>query len=363
MLGLTERVLATLNLSIRVYRQRILTFLQSQSLPFKIGLGKTTPESEMHHVAPSGEDALAQQDQTSSGQFSYENLDQAVRETLDAAGLLKVLTEHVTNERNLTPSESFEDQSKKALHDLRTPLNAVMGYGGLLAQKDLDNATRERCLKAFHDAGDALLEIMNHGFQVSSYQEADDTHQCDVLAAGRECFELIALEAKEREIILFDRLTTTSQDITIDAAAFKRVLLNLLSNALRYTDSGGAIEITNHSDAKNIYISVTDTGCGMSEATLMRAMAHGTRGLEAKLKAPEGQGIGLANAQELLKLAGGSIELSSKINGGTKATVSLPLNGANDADISTSHEPANINTSQSNGTLPRGKYDTQRRSA
>lgn len=356
MLGLTERVPIALNLSIRVYRQRILTFLQSQLLPHNMASGPSKPE-------PCEDVACDQATMSPHDQLYYENLDRAVRETLDAAGLLKALTEHISKADAPRSEPSFEEQSRKALHDLRTPLNAVMGYGGLLAQKDLDDATRARCLKAFHDAGDALLAIMNHGFQTPSENVVAEALLCDTVAHARDCIELIELEAKELGIVLFDRLSITNSHVQIDASAFKRVLLNLLSNALRYTESGGAIEITNHVDADHIYISVTDTGCGMSEATLIRAMEHGTRGLEAKLKVPEGQGIGLANAQELIKLAGGAIELKSKINGGTKATIALPLYGVNGSQISADQKAANINTSQSNGNLPRGKYDTQRRSA
>lgn len=346
-----------------MYRQRILTFLQSQSRPFIKGQSNAAPINEAHQSPAMSDEAVDQADQQ-----SYRDLDQAVRETLDAAGLLKKLTQAVTSETHIPPSESFEEQSKKALHDLRTPLNAVMGYGGLLAQEGLDKAMRARCLKAFHDSGDALLEILNHGFQtpashMSSTQTIEAPARCDAIATAEECFDLIAFEAKERDIILFNRMRKIDEQTTIEAVALKRVLLNLLSNALRYTDSGGAIELTNMSDETHLYISVTDTGCGMSDATLNRAMAHGTRGLEAKLKAPEGQGIGLANAQELLKLAGGSIKVTSKIDSGTKAVITLPLISAHTAGLSADCKPANLNSSQSNGILPRGKHDTQRRSA
>lgn len=328
-----------------MYRQRIMTYLQSQ-------LPSTRPTVQAV-ACPS---AIDDHHEGTDDAF----LDQLFQESDDAGQLLSDIVAQMPHQTHTLDIDAIlEERSRKVLHDLRTPLNAIMGYGGMLSQKGLDDAMRQKCLDAFHEAGQTLLDIMDNGLPLASQKPQQENFICDVETTAEQSLSLLEHEAKDRGIILFNRMGDLHHHAAIEPAALKRVFLNLLGNALRYTESGGAIEMTSRMEANAITILITDTGCGMSEETLSRALVDGVRGEGAKLRAPEGRGMGLAIAHDLLTLAGGHIDLKNAKGGGTTAAVTVPL-AVRDTDISSAHPAANINHTQPKGTLPRRKNDTQR---
>lgn len=327
-----------------MYRQRILTYLQSQ-LP-------STRQSVPPVACPSVID------ENIGGDDAF--LDQLFQEADSAGQLLSDIVAQMPHQTHTLDIDAIlEERSRKVLHDLRTPLNAIMGYGGLLGQKTLDEAMRQKCLEAFHDAGQMMLDIIDNGLPLASQKKHHENFISDVEAVAQQSLSLLEHEAKERGIILFDRMGDLHHLAAIDPAALKRVFINLLSNALRFTESGGAIEMTSQMQPNSMIILITDTGCGMSEETLSRALVEGVRGENAKISAPEGRGMGLSIAYDLLTLAGGEIHLSNAKGGGTTASVTLPL-ADRTQEISSAQQAANINHTQPKGTLPRRKNDTQR---
>lgn len=329
-----------------MYRQRILTYLQSQ-------LPSTRPVTSASEVG-----CARNMDENSESNDVF--LDHLFQQSEDAGQLLSDLVAQMPSKTQAHDIDAIlEERSRKVLHDLRTPLNAIMGYGGMLGQKGLDDAMRQKCLNAFHEAGQTLLDIMDNGLPLASQKQQQENFVCDVEATAHQSLSMLEHEAKDRGIILFNRMGDLHHQAAIEPAALKRVFLNLLSNALRYTESGGAVEMTSHMQANAITILITDTGCGMSEETLSRALMDGVRGEEAKMRAPEGRGMGLSIAHELLTLAGGHINLKNAKGGGTTASVTVPL-APHDTAFSSAHHAANINHTQPKGTLPRRKNDTQR---
>lgn len=232
-------------------------------------------------------------------------------------------------------------------HELRTPLNAIIGFSELLTQADiipLNDPRREEYARIINGSGQHLLEVVNAILDMSKIEngmmtvEQERVEPSRVIASSRE---LLAVRAAEKSVSLVEVLSPDLPDIISDRRALKQILLNLMSNAVKFTPSGGDVTVTAVRDREHVEIVVSDTGCGISEDELGQVGAPFFQARQSYDRQHEGTGLGLSVVRGLLGLMGGSMMIESAPGAGTRVAVRLPVNGIGDGVRS---EPVNITT-------------------
>jgi PAS domain S-box-containing protein len=224
-------------------------------------------------------------------------------------------------------------------HELRTPLNAVLGFAQLL-QLDHLAPPQEEATEEILKAGKHLLELIDEVLDIARIEEGKlrlSLEPVDVEGVTRECISLLRPQADQEGI----RLTLEPQDVqapTIHAVAdrqrLKQVLLNLISNGIKYNREHGSVRVSIERSAQGdrITIDVTDTGRGIHPEGMERLFSPFER-LGVEESAIEGTGLGLALTKPLVEAMGGTIRVRSEPGEGS--TFSVELASADDARVST----------------------------
>jgi signal transduction histidine kinase/ActR/RegA family two-component response regulator len=213
-------------------------------------------------------------------------------------------------------------------HELRTPLNAVLGFAQLL---ELDNLTTDQGESVGHilKGGSHLLNLINEVLDISRIESGDIALSPEaVLAADviAETIDLMRPLAAGRSIHFpADRQSTCVHYVFADRQRLKQILLNLVSNAVKYNRAGGTVAITcEQIAATRLRINVTDSGDGITEQDLQLLFVPFQR-LGAGMTDIEGTGIGLALSLRLAEAMGGSLQVRSRVGEGSTFWVELPL--------------------------------------
>ena len=216
-------------------------------------------------------------------------------------------------------------------HELRTPLNAIIGFSEMIVQEDvllIDAARRKEYAQLINDSGQHLLSVVNSILDMSKMQSGnfeivpEPFAPRDVLVNG--C-NLLALKARENGIELVTRAPDDLPQITGDPRAFKQIVLNLVSNAIKFTERGGRVTISARVEGSRMALRVTDNGVGIAPEDLKRIGDPFFQAGKTYQRRHEGTGLGLSIVKSLVGLHGGEIDIQSKIDEGTTVTVMLPL--------------------------------------
>ena len=216
-------------------------------------------------------------------------------------------------------------------HELRTPLNAIIGFSAMLANEqamNVDPSRRADYAQMINESGTHLLAVVNGILDMSRIEAGSFavTPEPFALAPAVEtCCDLMALRAREGGIDLLVRLPADLPEALADRRAVKQILLNLLSNAMKFTDSGGRITVSASVEDDRIALSIADTGIGIGEADLPR-LGDPFFQVEGAYDRPrDGAGLGLSIVKGLLDLQDGSMQIASRLGEGTCITVRLPV--------------------------------------
>ena len=219
-------------------------------------------------------------------------------------------------------------------HDLRTPLTAIMGFGQLL-NMDKNSPLSDRqsaCVAEINNASEHLLELIDEILDLSEIENGhmklhlEAINTCELIA---ECESLIAPLASERDITFTpthckDKTSSgKSYRVEADRKRLKQVLLNLISNAVKYNCHGGNISISCAPSGKNLRIEITDTGEGLSKDQQSKLFSAFER-LGAEHSSVKGSGIGLVIAKGLIENMAGSIGVKSEHGKGSTFWIELP---------------------------------------
>jgi two-component system, cell cycle sensor histidine kinase DivJ len=230
-------------------------------------------------------------------------------------------------------------------HELRTPLNAIIGFSEMLSNEALrpsDEAQQVEYARIIHSSGHHLLEVVNALLDVSKIESGAmtlDQEPADLAVLIGNCCDLMGIRAISSGI-RFERVTGTGLDQVIcDRRAIKQIILNLLSNALKFTPTGGHVTIAAVRDGRMIDISVTDSGIGILAEDLPRLGQPFFQAKGTYDRAYEGTGLGLSVVRGLVGLHGGTLEIESAPGSGTRVCLRIPADGS-----SGSSEPVQIAT-------------------
>jgi signal transduction histidine kinase/DNA-binding response OmpR family regulator len=233
-------------------------------------------------------------------------------------------------------------------HEIRTPMNGITGMTELLLRSTLTEAQRAWALTVRDSAG-ALLRVIDDVLDISKLEAGKmelDPVDFDLGETIEATVALLTPRAAERGILLTTRIEPAArQRFRADATRLRQVMLNLLGNAIKFTEHGNvAVTVTLLPEAssppigggetdvvRQVAIEVTDTGIGMSEATQARLFQKFTQADSSISRRFGGSGLGLAITQELLGLMGGTIAVTSRLGQGSRFLVTLPLRPPADA--------------------------------
>jgi cell cycle sensor histidine kinase DivJ len=216
-------------------------------------------------------------------------------------------------------------------HELRTPLNAIIGFSEMIAQEDvlmIDAARRKEYAQLINDSGQHLLSVVNGILDMSKMQSGNFEISPEPFAprgALLNCCNLLALKARENGIDLVTRAPEDLPDITGDPRAFKQIVLNLVSNAIKFTERGGMVTVSAGVEGSRLVLRVADNGVGIAADDLTRIGDPFFQAGKTYQRRHEGTGLGLSIVKSLVALHGGEMTVQSKIDEGTTVAVALPL--------------------------------------
>lgn len=218
-------------------------------------------------------------------------------------------------------------------HEIRTPLNAIIGFSTLIKEELFGKLGNEKYAEYIQDieiSGLHLLELINDLLDISSIEAGKMEMEPVIVNVEDEvatCCNLTQALTKSKNLLVIDEDSAFSNaEIFVDARRFRQIMLNILSNAIKYTQNDGTITFTKDLvDDDHIKIVVTDTGVGMDSDTLKNIFHAYSRSNDVYSKKQEGTGLGLFLTQKLLHAIGGKMQIDSELGVGTAVTITLPL--------------------------------------
>jgi two-component system cell cycle sensor histidine kinase PleC len=216
-------------------------------------------------------------------------------------------------------------------HELRTPLNAIIGFSEVLANELYGPHTVKRYgeyAADIHGAGKHLLELISDILDLSKLEAGKlelFLEPLDVAHSLEDCFKLVALRAQEKNLALESRCADGLPPLLADPLRFKQILLNVLSNAIKFTPPNGRISAAADLDAGSMRIRIADTGIGMAPEMIAVAFEPFRQVASPYARNVEGTGLGLSLVKSLTEQHGGTIALQSAPGCGTTVELSFPV--------------------------------------
>jgi len=245
-------------------------------------------------------------------------------------------------EANRSKSEFLANMS----HELRTPLNAINGFSEIMSGEMFGPLGHERYKDYVQDilgSGQHLLSLINDILDMSKIEAGKMQLQSEPVEPAQlleQCVRIMRARAEEKQI----NLTVEGEalpPIEADPRAIKQVLLNLMSNAVKFTPEGGKVAVRTFDATDGVVIQVADTGIGISEEDLTRVGRPFEQIENQHSKVHQGSGLGLALSKSLVEMHGGTLRIDSVLGKGTTVSFTLPAVAAvEDTEPSPEGEPA-----------------------
>lgn len=215
-------------------------------------------------------------------------------------------------------------------HELRTPLNAVIGLAGLLTRQTHGplNEKQQQYLSQIEASGQHLLSLINDILDLAKI-EADklelELEPVDVAKLVEECVALVRESVVAKEIRLSVELERGLPALIADRRRTKQVVLNLLSNAAKFTPAGGSITVGAHFNGREVVFSVADTGEGIDQHRVDDLFVPFEQLDSSLARSHEGTGLGLALSKQFVELQGGTMEVESELGKGSTFSFRIPI--------------------------------------
>jgi cell cycle sensor histidine kinase DivJ len=260
-------------------------------------------------------------------------------EVREVVAVLRDVTERKAQEIELDRARDEADRANAAKtrflatmsHELRTPLNVIIGFSDMLVNEDsmrIDAKRRTDYAQLINDSGHHLLSVVNGILDMSKIENGNFEIAPEPFAPGQvvdACCELLALKAREGGIDLLARIDKDLPEIVADKRAMTQIMLNLMSNALKFTPAGGKVTVAVRIEGPHLVYSVSDTGVGISAEDLPRLGEPFFQARGSYDRKHDGTGLGLSIVKGLLTLHGGELQIHSRPDEGTRISVKLPL--------------------------------------
>ncbi|MEX3008074.1 sensor histidine kinase [Hoeflea sp. TYP-13] len=218
-------------------------------------------------------------------------------------------------------------------HELRTPLNAILGFSDLLSGEFLGaslSPEQREYVGLIHQSGQHLLSVINSMLDLSKIEAGRyelNLETFNIKEVVEMCEAMLAPQAAGKNIVLNARVAKGDRKITACRRALQQILINLMANAIKFTEEDGVVTVDVCEDTGWISLSVSDTGIGISEADLEKIGAPFVQVESQYARQYEGTGLGLSLVKGLVALHGGQFGIESTVDVGTTVTIRLPADG------------------------------------
>jgi signal transduction histidine kinase len=215
-------------------------------------------------------------------------------------------------------------------HELRTPLNAIIGFSQVLDERIFGelNEKQAEYINDIHESGAHLLSLINDILDLSKVEAGHmelDLRKFDVRVALDNALTLVKERCLRHGLTLDVDLDAGLGNIVADERKFKQILLNLLTNAIKFTPEGGTISISACAVEKVLQVTIRDTGIGISAEDQKLVFEEFRQAGTKDGQVAEGTGLGLTLTKKFVEMHGGEISVESEMGKGSSFRFSLPL--------------------------------------
>ncbi len=235
--------------------------------------------------------------------------------------VIQDITEHVKLDN--MQKELVADVS----HELKTPITSIMGYADTLLEGGYDEETQTKFLNVIASESRRMARLVTDLLTLSRYDSNKKKTKKETFDLGdlvKRCQEKLAIEIKKKGHTVNSFVTADVPPVYADKDDIERVVLNILTNSIKYTPDNGEIKIYVGFVYNDAYIKIFDNGIGIPEEDLSRIFERFYRVDKARTREMGGTGLGLSIAKEILDKNGGSIDIKSKVGEGTEVVIRIP---------------------------------------
>ena len=235
--------------------------------------------------------------------------------------LVQDITEHVKLDN--MRKEFVADVS----HELKTPITSIMGYADTLLEGEYDKDTQNRFLNVIAEEARRMAKLVTDLLTLSRFdnnQILQEKVKFDLGALVKQCQEKVQIEIDKKKHKVECFVTADVPKVYADKEGIERVVLNILTNSIKYTPDGGNIKIYVGFVYNDAYIKVIDNGLGIPEEDLKRIFERFYRVDKARTRQMGGTGLGLSIAKEILDKNNGTIDIKSERGKGTEVVIRIP---------------------------------------
>ena len=233
--------------------------------------------------------------------------------------------------QDITEHEKLNSMRKQFVadvsHELKTPITSILGYAETITENELDEETNKKFLSRISKEAERMANLVSDLLTLSRYDTAKikaDKTEFDLGELVKDTFEGLGfeLEKKSQEGECF--VTANVPHVYADRSGIQRVVLNILTNAIKYTPEGGSKKVYVGFVYNDAYIKIIDTGIGIPESDLARIFERFYRVDKARTRDMGGTGLGLAIAKEILDQNNSRIDIKSEVGKGTEVVIRIP---------------------------------------
>jgi len=317
----------------------ILLFCQTRVLADKIALtvfedvlGQTFQAFLAHHPLDDffdkGRQALER-----TGELFRVAVDRAQRIDIDIRFPLVWILQNIINIENITEYAKLENMRKEFVanvsHELKTPITSIQGFIETLKMTDnLDEDTKNRFLTIIENEATRLTRLIDDILLLSTIENKTKkkVEKVDLFEVFEEVHEVINYIAKKKNIKVKYDFENKDIDLWEYSGYIRQILLNIISNAIKYTGENGKVSIKQYIKSEKVFIEVKDNGIGIPEEDIERIFERFYRVDKARSRSVGGTGLGLAITKHMVKALNGNIKVESELGVGSKFIIELPFN-------------------------------------
>jgi signal transduction histidine kinase len=219
----------------------------------------------------------------------------------------------------------------KVSHEIRTPLNAIIGFSEVMMEERfgaISNDRYKQYLRDIHTSGGHLISLLNDLLDLSKIEAGKlelSFASIDLNELTQQCVALMQPQANRERIIIRTSLASALSPVLADARSVRQIVLNLLSNSIKFTGAGGQVIVsTAVSDGGDVVLRVRDTGVGMSEKEIAIALEPFRQLATSARWGSSGTGLGLPLTKALAEANRATFSIKSAVNAGTLVEVAFP---------------------------------------
>ena len=260
-------------------------------------------------------------------------------EGMDIVAVTRDISERKAQERALIDARDQAEEANRAKsrflanmsHELRTPLNAIIGFSEVMTHEMFGPVGSPRYLeyaRVIHESGGHLLELINGILDMSKIEAGkfDLSEEIfDLPEVAAQATRFVKMQADRKGVTLKTMIAPNTASIFADKRAIKQMLVNLITNGVKFTPRGGEVRLAAGREGQGVVIAVSDTGVGISAEDLKR-LGKPFEQVEGEfVRSQEGTGLGLALVKALTALHGGEVVIASQLGEGTTVVLKLPF--------------------------------------